>query len=478
MTPSRVAEFLLNVLDRIPDDAFRETPELYIIKNKMLQTLTRFDEANAQAREIIKTFEALPATPVNSWLLSECYFNLGYISIFTALHTNLCDFSDLFERGYHYYLRSGGIAKGLKERAIVSAYVSRTGYPAAKGDLKRSNEIFSHYAFYAIKAKDGLMRGMAELANCEAAYFTADLPEAEKWAYQALQYAQESEQFQIENRALFFLLRICIHRGDPDKAQSILRQLNAQLEKEEFLSVYTLNDIVAGWFFAQLRQTDRIAAWLKNNFEKSDLNPLLFGLENLVRAKSYFVVKKYQEALAALESQDNSYGLEAFLLGKVELTAFRAVCTYYMGDKNQAVNLLREAYSIAAIDDLDMPFIELGKDMRTLTIAAMKEKNCGIPRAWLEKIHKKSSTYAKNLSHLIAEYRVFHRINNQTFVLTSREKEILADMCHGLSRTEIACNRNISSSTVKTLIQSIYMKLGTQNTAETIWIAAKLKLIG
>jgi LuxR family maltose regulon positive regulatory protein len=477
MTSSRVAEFLLQVLNRIPEEAYRENVELYIIKNKMLQTLTQFDAARLQAQEVIRTFEALPATPLNNWLLSECYFNLGYIGIYTALHTNVCDFSDLFERGYHYYLCSGK-AKGRKERAIVSAYVSRTGYPAAKGDLQRGNEIFSRYSFYAIRAKDGLMRGMAELANCEVAYFMADLNAAEKWAYQALQYAREAQQFQIENRALFFLLRISIHRGGAVKARSVLQQLNAQLEQEEFLSVYTLNDIVTGWFFAQIRQTDRIAGWLKNSFEKSDLNPLLFGLENLVRAKSYFVAKKYHEALAALDGQDGQYGLEAFLLGKLELTVFRAACTYHMGDKGKAIGLLREAYGIAAADALDMPFIELGKDMRTLTIAAMKEKNCGIPRSWLERIHKKSSTYAKNLSHLISEYRVFHHLNDQAFTLTSREKDILADMCHGLSRTEIACNRNISSSTVKTLIQSIYTKLGTQNTAETIWLAANLKLIG
>jgi DNA-binding NarL/FixJ family response regulator len=50
-------------------------------------------------------------------------------------------------------------------------------------------------------------------------------------------------------------------------------------------------------------------------------------------------------------------------------------------------------------------------------------------------------------------------------------------MCHGLSRTEIACNRSLSMSTIKTLIQTIYAKLGAQNTAEAIWIAARFKLI-
>jgi DNA-binding NarL/FixJ family response regulator len=124
-----------------------------------------------------------------------------------------------------------------------------------------------------------------------------------------------------------------------------------------------------------------------------------------------------------------------------------------------------------------MPFIELGKDMRTLTAAAMKEKGCTIPLVWLEKMNKKSSTYAKNLSHVISEYRIFHHLNNRAYMLSNREKEILTDLCHGLSRTEIACNCAISPSTVKTLIRSIYAKLGAQSTAEAIWIAAKFKLV-
>jgi LuxR family maltose regulon positive regulatory protein len=124
-----------------------------------------------------------------------------------------------------------------------------------------------------------------------------------------------------------------------------------------------------------------------------------------------------------------------------------------------------------------MPFIELGKDMRTQTATALKEKSCTVPRAWLEKIQKKASTYAKNLSYVISEYRIFHHLNDKAYTLSNREKEVLADMCHGLSRTEIACNRAISMSTIKTLIQSIHAKLGAQNTAEAIWIAARFKLI-
>jgi LuxR family maltose regulon positive regulatory protein len=298
MTPSRVAEFLLDIMDRIPEAAFRENVELFVIKNKMLQTLTRFEDAQAQARKVIGEYGALPDTPDNCWLLSECYWNLGYIGLFTALYTNVRDHSDLFEKGHAYFLRSRRMVRGPKERALVSSYVSRIGYPAAKGELERGNAIFARYVTYAIEDKDGLMRGMTELANCEVAYFKADLKQAEELAYRAVRKARISEQFQTENRALFLLLRIYIHRGDPERVRDILRQLEKQLENGEFLNSYTLYDITTGWFFAQIRQTDRIAGWLKSDFDRSDLNPLLFGLENLVRAKACFAEGRYPAALA------------------------------------------------------------------------------------------------------------------------------------------------------------------------------------
>jgi LuxR family maltose regulon positive regulatory protein len=458
-------------------EAFQANLELYIIQNKALQSLARFDDAYTQARALVEFYESLPKTRIHCWLLSECYFNLGFIGIYTALHTNARDHSHFFERGWHYFQLSDRLVKGPRERALVSSYVCRVAYPAQKGDLERANEIFSSYVSYSIEAKNGMMQGIVELAFCEAAYFKGDLKKAEGLAHQAFNKARQAEQFQVENRALFILIRINIHRGNPEKIRVLLQQLEAQLTNEEFLYGYTLYDIVQGWFLAQIRQVDRVASWLRSDFEKSDLNSLLYGLENLVRAKCFLVDKNYQGVLAALTGQDTKYGLEAFLLGKLEVMALRAVCQYQVGDKKSALQTLREAYGIARGEDLDMPFIELGKDMRTLAGAAMKEKGCGIPAAWLEKVYRKSSAYAKNLNYIIADYRNYNQLNDHLFSLTKREKEVLSDLCRGLSRAEIAYNRNVSDSNVKMMIQMIYTKLGAENTANAIWIAATSKLL-
>ncbi|MDR1531475.1 MAG: LuxR C-terminal-related transcriptional regulator [Clostridiales bacterium] len=477
MMSAHVALFLLDILDKLPEWAYSENLQLYIIKNKALQTLARFDEASAQALQTIAYYEAAPPAPDIYWLLSECYFNLGYIGVFTAIYTNERDYSHYFSMGHRYFILSGRMVKGPRERTLVSSYVCRVAYPAAKGSFELSTKVFASYAHYVSEAKDGMMYGIVDLAYSEIAYFKGELKDAEKLALQTVTKAREKEQFQIENRALFFLIRIAIHMGAPEKIRGLFRELESQLENEAFLKGHTIYDIVTGWFFTQTRQASRVPSWLKSAFEKSDLNSLLYGLENIVRAKYFMAIDQYHAAMASLDGQDGMYGLEAFLLGKLEVSVLRAVCLYHIGDKAGALDTLRTAYEISLEDGLDMPFIETGKDMRTLASAAMKEGASAIPRPWLEKIRRKSSTYAKKLAYVISDFKGRGSPEGEGFSLTARERELLTDLCHGLSQAEIALNHDMSVNTVKASVQMIYAKIGAENNADAIRIASATHLI-
>ncbi|MDR1330405.1 MAG: LuxR C-terminal-related transcriptional regulator [Oscillospiraceae bacterium] len=476
MTPPRLARFVLDVLNRTPEWAFDWDVRLYVIRIKLYQALTMFDESSAEARRVIAMYEPKPDSPEKHRLLSECWLNLGFIGIYTSIYTNKRDYEETFAKGAKHFELGGKLAFGPRERTLVASYVCRVGYPSPRGELDRGNEVFSEYAHYAEETKEGMFSGLPELASCEAVYYKADLGNAERLASIALKKAREAEQFQVEHRALMFLLRINIHRGDPAKLRELIRRLEATLAYEEFLNRYTLQDIAMGWFYAQTRQTALIPAWLKSEFEKSDLNSLSFGLENIVRAKYFLVEKRYHSGLATLEENRGRYGAEEFMLGRLDANAHRAVCLYHTGDKDAAIETLREAYEISAEDKLCMPFIELGRDMRTLTSAAAK-RGCAIPAKWLDMIHKKSSTYAKKLGYIISDIAERSRDGEDSAPLTVRERDILSDICHGLSRSEIAASRGLSVNTVKASVQIIYKKLGAQNTADAIRVAVRRGLV-
>jgi LuxR family maltose regulon positive regulatory protein len=158
------------------------------------------------------------------------------------------------------------------------------------------------------------------------------------------------------------------------------------------------------------------------------------------------------------------------------MLALEACVHYKMKNREQAIAALEEAYKDAYPNEIIMPFIELGKDMRTLTAFALKSKNKIIPESWLETVNLKSASYAKRQAHIATQFKQANSIASG-FSISPRETDILSDLSHGLSRTEIAANRGISINTVKMVINNIYMKLGAENLADAIRIASEQKIV-
>jgi LuxR family maltose regulon positive regulatory protein len=158
------------------------------------------------------------------------------------------------------------------------------------------------------------------------------------------------------------------------------------------------------------------------------------------------------------------------------MKVLKAVCLYQNKNKDAALSAFGEAYKMASSNELTMPFIEMGNDMRTLTRVAMLNKGDAIPREWLEQVNRRSATYAKHLNLVVAEYQKANSLGKDVS-LSQREIEILRDVYHGLTRSEIAVSHNLSINTVKMVLNSIYSKLGAESIADVMRIALERKLI-
>jgi LuxR family maltose regulon positive regulatory protein len=192
-----------------------------------------------------------------------------------------------------------------------------------------------------------------------------------------------------------------------------------------------------------------------------------------VKAKLFYAGKRYHELLSFLE---NEHVLDAVLLGRIEMRVLEAVCLYQLKNRDGALAAFREAYEAAESNELLMPFIEMGNDMRTLTRVAMRGNDSGIPREWLEVVNRKAATYAKRLNLIASEYKKANNLGKDVR-LSEREIEVLYDVYHGLTRSEIAVSHSLSVSTIKMVLSSIYSKLGADNVADVIRIALEHKLI-
>jgi LuxR family maltose regulon positive regulatory protein len=127
-----------------------------------------------------------------------------------------------------------------------------------------------------------------------------------------------------------------------------------------------------------------------------------------------------------------------------------------------------------------MPFMELGKAMRSLADAALKDGTTGLPPAWLEKIRRNASNYAKKLFIVAERSRPATRNRKELYAavsLSPREREVLTGLSQGLTRDEIAGLSSLSVNTVKSIIRSIYNKLGAVNRADAVRIATQFDLL-
>jgi LuxR family maltose regulon positive regulatory protein len=475
--PADTALFILALLEKGMDALFRDNPIFYALYTRLLMSAGRSKEAVDKLNVTIEAFEKMPLSKFNCRVLMSSYINLGFANMILCPLTGNYDFVHCFKKADYYCTKGAPFGdyavRGPVTSITMGAYSCRVG-SAAGDDTERYIEALDLVVPYAVNTMDGCMYGQNDLARAEIAYFRGAVKDAEKFAYQALYKSRERRQRELESRALFYLIRVDIQAGDYGKTQQHLKSIESLTELAEYPLSPDAYDTATGWYHAQLGQISRIPDWLKGGFDDITMPPFMIGFETLVRARCYWADKKYHELLAYLESRQTE---GAILLIRLEFKILEALCLYQINEKTGAFEALRAAYALSRSNGFDMMFVEYGNKMRTLSRAAIKAACCGLPTDWLTKINKKSATYAKKLTFIVSEYRKANHLGDDIH-LSPREIEILTDLCHGLSRAEIADNRRLSINTVKSLLQIIYAKLGAENNMDVMRIALDMKLIG
>jgi LuxR family maltose regulon positive regulatory protein len=490
LMPGKTAAFFMELINRQPrgGDSGEEYLSLlrYTVRPKLLFALGHFEEAGAECRRIIRQFENLPLTSQTAKILVLNYICLGSIALFTCRFTKKYYHLPIFEKALSYYEKHPFRVEEPLTKCGLPSYICQVGYPAEKGLFEFTIRNLAAIEACAARILGGFLSGTSSLAWSEFYYFRGDIDAAEKHARQAVFQARKNRQHETENRGLFFLLRISIHTGDREEIENLFRQLESQLERKDYFNRFILYDIVSGWFYAQIGNTGRMAPWLKNSFEKSEMSDLFRPFEVLVKVKYVFAEGHYDAVPQILETQDDARGIESFYTGKLEAALLRSAARYRLGSTHAALVDLEEAYKTAFPQSFDMPFIELGEDMYLLADAALESENISIPAEWLEKIRSRASAYGKKVSVLAESFRQTGREASEQGlpesqpvpVLRRREAMVLRALSQGLTREEIARNEQISLNAVKENIKNLYDKLGALNRADAIRIANSMGLLG
>jgi LuxR family maltose regulon positive regulatory protein len=469
--PRDIAKYAAAIFDRAPDDVFDKVEFLadmhlrtYICQGLLQKSL-----------ELVKYYEAkflkLPDDDlIKNRTLTRLYICWTYIRCLMSVTDDIFDFDTYIEKACKCVHEADS---GKLDIYYPGAWLNFAGSSRKGGPDEFIAVIARNHAYIQKSYMKGFMAGELELTRGELEFYRGDISSAESHIVLAVKQARAEKQFGLMHRALLYALRIAAAQGNFTLMEQTLKEIKAQTDENEYLNRFMDYDISLSWYYCFLGLPEKAADWLKEDFMPYSHAASIDNFGNQIKARFFYATRDFAPLLAYIEEMKTR---ESFLLGRIEMLAMEACVHYKLKNKGKAFSVFEAAYRDAEPNGILTPFIELGKDMRTLAASILKESRKVIPASWLEEINRKSASYAKRRAHVIAEYMQANRITDSP-AITPREADILGDLSQGLSRSEIASSRSLSINTVKMVINSLYYKLGAQNLADLIRIATKRKMI-
>ena len=471
--PQDIAEYVLNIFKRAPQEVFDQVELFAVMYIRALMSLGQWSETE----QLMDRLEQHYLYGCDNELdfcnhdLGGIYYCRGILRSLLSTMDDNYDFDGYYAKA-DACLSASPIDIGTLSNHPAGPWISLVG-SAAAGAPDNYNAKLTIAVSHVTHCLHGAMSGFDDLARGELEFFQNREREAQANLVLGLERAREAHQFDAMQRALFYLLRMAILHGDLERMDSILAEMTELLEEQNYNQRYATYDIALAWYYCALGLTESVPDWLKENFSPYGHAYYIENFGNQAKARYCYLTRNYAPLLAYIEEMVQR---ESILYGRVEMLTARACVYSIQHEKAKAIQALETAWQTAAPNNIVTPFIILGKDMRTLTAAALKESNTGIPVEWLLDINRRSASFAKRRSHLLAEYRQAHNLTAK-ISLSRREAEVLTDLSQGLSRQEIATVHQLSINTIKLIINQLYIKLEAHNLADLIRVAAQNHLI-
>jgi LuxR family maltose regulon positive regulatory protein len=403
--------------------------------------------------------------------LSAMYFLLGTMRFQMSIIDNNYNFYEYYAKAAEHLLKTTNPLGNTINFAHGAWYGLMSSNK--KGALQEYIETSISATQLINTHLDNVFAGGEDLVQGELLFYQGEISQAEPYILRGLENAQQYRRYEIIHRASFYIMRIAVLQGNRKKAEQALNDIMSLLQEKEYSLRFITYDIAFGWYQYILRQPETVPAWLKEKFAPYGIASQIENYGNQMKARYHYMTKNYQPLLTYIEQMKQR---ESILYGRVEMLAMEACVYYHMKNKKAAFAAFKTAYETASPNDIIMPFLELGKDMRTLVAAYTRENLNDVPENWLEKVKRKSSSYSKNQSFFISDYKKVNALDGAS-ALSSRENDVLYALYRGISRMEIADSLNLSINSVNTIINSIYRKLNANNIADAVRIAVERKLV-
>ena len=481
--PHDSCEYFLDILERIdPENKEKNDHSILLLKIFIIPILLmgagRYDEARERSYEAIEEWEHSDI-PFAINILFTAYSNLAYIDTYTCTVTHKYESAEHLRKSIEYFNKSSIPPLEITGDfgvADIRSFACLVGEGADVSEIDSFLENAKKMALFIAKTTHHMYYGYEDLVACEIAFFRNQPETARNHAHQAILKAHEEGQNSIALMAVGYLIRIAVQEGESSLVKELLKQIRGYLDKPSFWNRQLLYDLSTGFFYANIGLPKQVPLWLTTDERDTTTEVRIPVRELIVGVKCHLAAKNYSQALAVLCSHYPRSPQERFVFGELTLSLLLAVARFRTGDISGAVEDFEKAYRLSYDGELEMPFVELGRNLHPLAAAALRRPECSIPNEWLKLIDLKASIYAKKALVVMNSLKEEQK-EQDTIQISEREYEVLSDLYHGLSREEIAVNRYLSINTVKKILQSIYIKLNANSNVDAIRIAIEKNLV-
>lgn len=306
---------------------------------------------------------------------------------------------------------------------------------------------------YYYQLTNGHGTGAEYLMEAEWYFNKGDYENAEIGVHKALYRAEDAQQPNIIICSLFLKVRLSLMKGDYNDILNLFEKMQDLIKQKEYYVLMHTVDMCIGYVNSCMKQSANIPHWLsEGDFNSSRLYFPARAFSNIIYGRVLLLKGEYLKLLGSAEQFLGIASVFPNFLSNIYTMIYIATCNEWIHRKNEALEALKQALSMAVPDQVYMPFVE----------------NCDFIKPMLQELLSQG-LYSDHIAKILELYRPYQKaleqIAREHFTenkpkLTERETEIALLAAEGFSNKGIGVRLFISENTVKTQLKSVFEKFG------------------
>lgn|GEM_PF-1845068 len=296
--------------------------------------------------------------------------------------------------------------------------------------------------------------GLGDMMEAEWLYFMGRLDEAEIKAFKVQEMACRSHSVTSMLCAYFLQSRIGLAKGNWEQINYFLNQAEAYVKEDTHPWHRQAWMLGTSYIYSLLDMQQGITKEISQGQMPADFNQPLTPFFYMLYEKSLLLCGEYRKLIGLFPVHYEAASRFPNVLAQIYLSLFAAIAYLKLFHKEEGIQLLRQAITLAKADGIAMPFAE---HMQYIALPLKQLLYTGWEQAFIR--------YIQTLSLEKKILSLQQQLDKKTMGcrLTRREKDIVELIMTGLANRDIAEKLGIAEVTVKKVLSHLYKKSGVKN---------------